>query len=69
MSGDYLPHHPLNSLTTLGYILEVFLRLWRPTLVRVYDLNHILSLANFQWLGLFKQRMLCLTENCLQIQK
>ena len=26
----------LNSLTTVGYLLEVFIRLWIPSMVRIF---------------------------------
>ena len=31
--------------------------------------NHTHSLVSFQWSGFSKQRVLCLTKNCLQIRK
>ena len=37
--------------------------------LRVHDPNHTHSLASFQWSGLSDQRVLQLTESCLQIQK
>ena len=71
-----------NCLTTVGYLLEVFFRLWTvfPLLLsagklnqsffdRVHDTNYTHSLASFQWSGLSDQRMLRMTKNCLQIWK
>ena len=29
------PKKPFNSLTTVGYLLELFIRLWIPSLVRI----------------------------------
>ena len=71
----------INSLTTVGYLLGVFFRLWIHFLVcistsawsqhrkleslRVHDPNHTHSLGSFQWSGLSNQRALQLTESCL----
>ena len=27
---------PLNSLTTVGYLLDVFIKLWIPSMVRIF---------------------------------
>ena len=55
-----------NSLTTLGYLLEVYLRPWVPFLVclsiSVSGGFIALTTPSFQWSGLFNQRMLSLTE-------
>ena len=55
------------------FCLELALETWAKALLThslwVHDPNHTHSLANFQSSGLFDQRTLHLTENCLQIQK
>ena len=55
------------------FCLELALETWAKALLThslwVHDPNHTHSLADFQWSGLFDQRTLRLTENCLQIQK
>ena len=55
------------------FCLEPALETWAkasltPSL-RVHDPNHTHSLASFQWSGLSDQRVLQLTESCLQIPK
>ena len=44
---DYRPHYKfmlINSLTTVGYLLEVFIRLWIPSMVRIFT-----SAWSWQW--------------------
>ena len=49
--------------------METWAKAFLTPSLRVHDPNHTHSLASFQWAGLSDQRVLQLTESCLQIQK
>ena len=36
LQNTCLTHFSLNSLTTIGYLLDVFIKLWIPSMVRIF---------------------------------
>ena len=71
------------SLTTVGYLPEVFIRLWIPSMVRIFSLLPVSSTGNVSQsfidrvhhlrhthsLGPSNQRTLLQTNSCLECQK
>ena len=79
-----ITHYPLNSIfrsllwtawLMYGFYFcceleqELEPRVFPSILFGVHDLGHTYSLVSLQWSGISNQRMLLLTENCLQCQK